>query len=229
MPAVLLTRPMAGSQAFAARLRQDFPGLNVVLSPLQQVRLLPWQWPEPRPDAVIFTSANAVVAGSGTAFCVGNQTAKAAQAAGYDAISAGADAEALVQAVHSAAAPQLRLLHLRGAVSRGNVAGRLRELGHNVEERVVYETLALPLTDEAAALLAGSDPVLLPLFSPQSAVLAAAALPSPRAPLQVLCLSPAVQQAADWGFAAKIRVARRPDADAMVEIVAEALNWSGNA
>ena len=42
---------------------------------------------------------------------------------------------------------------------------------------IVYDQQAVPLTNEAGALLAGTAPVILPLFSPRSARLVADAGP----------------------------------------------------
>jgi uroporphyrinogen-III synthase len=74
------------------------------------------------------------------------------------------------------------------------------------------------------AALAGDRNLLVPLFSPKSAALAAAALAGAMAPLVLLCLSPAVEQSLGVQVAHPRAVARRPDADGMLEIIARALN-----
>lgn len=227
-PLILLTRPKVASEHFAAKLAGLMPGAEVMISPLQVLRLLEWQPLQTNPAALIFTSQNAVAAAaraglSGTAFCVGRQTAEAAIKAGFAALSANGDADALIALIRETA-PQGPLLHLRGRITRGNLARTLRADGLMVEEAVVYDLAPMALSDAAIAAISSHQPVLLPLFSPQSAKLAAAALTGAIAPITVLALSKAVAQAAgplcDGGFL----VARRPDADGMLEIVAQALN-----
>ena len=226
-PLILLTRPAQASARFAARLALAHPGAQVLISPLQEVRFLDWPRPEGAPDALIFTSQNAVEAAaraglSGRAFCVGDQTRQAAMSAGFGAVSAGGDAQDLVALIR-AERPQ-HLWHLHGRDPRGDVAGQLRAEGFTVAQAVVYETLPMALTAEALAALAGDRNLLVPLFSPKSAALAAAALAGAMAPLVLLCLIPAVEQSLGVLAAHPRAVARRPDADGMLEIIARALN-----
>jgi uroporphyrinogen-III synthase len=100
----------------------------------------------------------------------------------------------------------------------------LRAAGFEVDEAVVYETADLPLLPAAQAALDGTQPVIVPLFSPKSAQRAAAAMGGARAPLVVLSLSSAVDRAAAAIPAVRRLVARRPDADGMMEIMIRALN-----
>lgn len=230
-PLIIVTRPAAGAGAFAARLTVRIPGARVLVAPLQEVREVNWMPPAdpPQAQALILTSANAVAAAAraglaGLALCVGDQTAEAARAAGFDAVSAGGDADALVALI--AGRDEQTFWHLHGRKTRGDVAQRLRALGRVVGEAVVYETRPLPLSSTAREALASEPAVILPLFSPASARIAQAALAdAPRTGrVAILSLSPAVERAAA-GIAADLRLtARRPDADGMVEIVAEALN-----
>lgn len=230
-PLILLTRPEGASAAFAARLAARLPRARVLAAPLQEVCPLDWVPPDvpATAQALIFTSANAVAAAArvglaGLALCVGDQTAEAARAAGFDAVSAGGDADALGALV--ARRPESAFWHLHGRKTRGDVAARLRALGRAVGEAVVYETRALPLSPAARAALAREAAVILPLFSPESARRAAGALAEapPAGRVAVLALSPAVAAAAG-GIAADLRLtARRADAEGMLEIVAEALN-----
>lgn len=225
-PLVLLTRPQDASDRFAKRLAAQWPGLEVIIAPLQAVRFVPWQRPQSPPDALIFTSQNAVdavaMAGlEGLAYCVGNQTADRAARAGFRAISAEGGARDLVARI-LADGPK-SVWHLRGREARGEVAGQLRRHGLAVFEAEVYEMTAVALDPAAKALLGSGRPVLLPLFSPKSAVRAAAALAGTPAPLVVLALSEAVARAAK-DIPARFRlVSKRPDADGMLEIVDEAL------
>ncbi|MBV8971147.1 MAG: uroporphyrinogen-III synthase, partial [Sphingomonadaceae bacterium] len=84
---VVVTRPQPG--ATAARWRGR--GATVTVAPLLDIAARPWTPPPGEPDAVAFTSANAVrLAGAGAdryralpAFAVGEATAAAARAAGW--------------------------------------------------------------------------------------------------------------------------------------------------
>jgi uroporphyrinogen-III synthase len=195
----------------------------VLIAPVTEIRKAPGAPGLEAHAGAIFTSVNGVgalgVEGRGRrAWCGGERTAAAAREAGFDAVAAGGDAEALVAAV-IASGERGPFLHARGREARGEVATRLRAAGIGCVEAVVYDQVALPLTAEAQALLAREAPVLVPLFSPMSAARLAAALADIplRAPLLVAAMSPAV--AAAWTGPAPLRlaVARRPDSTAMLD------------
>jgi uroporphyrinogen-III synthase len=214
-PPVLLTRPAAQSARFADQMRDRFGALRVVISPLLAPAFLRPALPDGA-AAVIFTSETGVAAARAggwilpdMAYCVGDRTAQAAQAAGFTARSAGGDAGALV-ALLTQQRPPSRLLHLRGADARGDVAATLTTAGVPTDEAVVYDQQPQPATPEAQALLLGDAPVIVPLFSPRSARLFIAA-GNWQAPLWVAALSPAVADDI-VGHAARLVVARHPDA-----------------
>lgn len=172
---------------------------------------------------MIFTSetgVEAAVAGGWslprTAYCVGDRTAQAAQAAGFAARSAGGDATALV-ALLTGERPPGRLLHLRGAEARGDVAATLTAAGIPTDEAVVYDQKEQPLTDAARALLCGDAPVIVPLFSPRSARLFVAA-GDWRAPLWIAALSPTVADEIG-GNAARMAVAGHPDVAHLLDAI----------
>lgn len=227
LPLILLTRPAAASARFAARLTRAGLAAEVLISPLQEVRFLDWRAPGPPPDALVLTSQNGAEAArraglSGLAYCVGDQTAEAARAAGFQAVSASGDARALAALI--AATPRGRLWHLRGQEAAGDLSGSLRPAGFEVHEITCYRMSPTPLSDGARAALGASRDILLPLFSPQSALCAAEALAGATAPVTILALSPAVARAAAALSAPRCLTARRPDADGMIEIIEEALN-----
>lgn len=212
-PTVLLTRPLRDSTRFAARLEGP-----VLISPLTEVRYRAADLPQAA--AVIFTSANAVGALGGQrpasrAWCVGDRTARVARAAGFDAISAGGDVESLFDAIRTAGEGG-PLLHLRGQDSRGDLARRLTEAGIPTVDVVVYHMASLPLSVAAQDLLAGDGTAIVPLFSPLSAQRFARYAAGARARLVLACLSGAVAAVAP---AQNTRIAARPDADAMVDLV----------
>ncbi len=228
---VLLTRPEAEAQAFATVLVQRY-GTRVrpVVAPLMLAHYLAPPLP-PGPFAgVIFTSVTGVEAARrlgadlpDLAWCVGRKTAERAASAGFRAQSADGDAMALVAAIR-ADPPNGRLLHLRGENAWGTVAESLVLAGIETESLVVYFQAGQPLPAQAGALLQGEGPMIVPLFSPRSAALFAAALPNDlRAALWLVVMSEAVALAAKTIPSKALFVAERPDAQAMLKAVGVAL------
>jgi len=221
---------MAQSQRFAGQLRQALGDVQVTISPLITPVLLTPEMPEGRFDAVIFTSETAVSAcrtsvGGGhglpmRAYCVGDRTAAAAGALGFDARSAGRDAAALIALIR-AQPPAGRLLHLHGQQTRGSVADTLTAAGIATSGVVVYRQDAQPLSAQARALLQGAGAVFVPLFSPRSAALFRAELQAlPRlAPLSLFSLSSAVDAELGENPPAARFVASDPDADALISLI----------
>jgi len=156
------------------------------------------------------------------AWCVGAHTAAVARTLGFAATAAGADAEALVAAL-SARPPAAPLLHPRGVHARGDIAARLSAAGIPTAEVVVYDQRALPLSPAALAAAAGSAPLVVPLFSPRTAALAAAGLRGAAAPLRAAAISPAVAEAWARAGGTPAAVAVRPDAAAMLALTARLL------
>lgn len=223
-PLLLLTRPADAAARFAAEWRARVGAeAPVLIAPVTEIRALP---PERDPGGyrvLIFTSANGVSAAGRpargqAAWCVGRRTAEAAAAAGFRARAAGGDAEALIAAIR-VSGDSGPFLHLRGREARVAVAARLRAAGMKCDEAVVYEQRPLPLSEAALACLAGPAPVLLPLFSANSASRLAAAIGAggARAPLRLAAISHAAASAWDGPAPARLLVARRPDAPAMLE------------
>ena len=206
-PVLLLTRPLPDSQRFAAML----PDWDAVISPLQEIRAVDHDSARLHAaPGLVFTSAHAVPsAGPGRgrlALCVGTHTAQVARDAGFDVREGNGFAEGLLPLIAAAPVP---LIHPHG-----------RHLARvlPVPGMVVYVQQAVPLTGEAQQLLAGPAPVVLPLFSPRSAALVAAAAGGARAPLWPVAISDATLAA--WNLpAAGHAVAAVPDAAAMAAAV----------
>jgi len=171
---------------------------------------------------LIFTSANGVAAylaaqGPKTLPCytVGDATAHAAQEAGLRATSAGGDAEALIARIMADNAPG-PMLHLRGAHARGDIAERLSAQGCPVSQAIVYHQHAQPLSDQAASLLLGDRPVILPLFSPRSATLLANATIT--APVYVVAMSSNVADSVRFPVEQGV-IAPHPDFENVTEAI----------
>ena len=227
-PPVLLTRPAADSERLARTLRAE--GAEVIVAPL--LRIVP---SGPLPEiagGVLLTSGNGVESyvalgglGGVPAWVVGPRTARRAAAAGFDVRGSAPDAAALADAVPSDAPP---LVHLRGAVQRGDLAARLRARGLAVAEAVIYRQEAVPLAAGARAALA-AGPVLVPIYSPRTARLLGEALTTAEAHnLRAICLSGAVADALRrFGAIGPVTVAASPNGGAMLQAIRSLLARRG--
>lgn len=220
---LLLTRPEADSRRFARAVCDRLGPGEVVIAPLTEIVPRP-DPPDPAGHAgVILTSANALVPGirwpAGlTAWCVGARTAAAAGAAGLSPRSAEGALEDLLALIR-AERPAGRLLYLRGARVAGDLAAALAAEGIAVDEAVVYDQRACPPGPEAAALLARPGPVVIPVFSADSARRLAPFLSGSIAKCHIAAISPAVAQVLPVQSAATINVAARPDSGAMLDLL----------
>jgi uroporphyrinogen-III synthase len=232
-PTVLLTRPEAASRRVAAALRDRLgadlpvlisPVLDIVCDPAAAARALRGA------GGVILSSENGAAAcaagcaGAGLpAFCVGARTAEAAQAAGFvPQPDPPGDLDGLIAQIKARGFSVDRgpLVHLHGAHVTGDAAAALAAAGVPARSAVVYDQRARPLSDGAFRLLAGAAPAIVPVFSPRSARLLAPALGAARAPLRIAAISPRAAAPVAVHGAGIVRVARRPDADAMIDVIA---------
>ncbi|MEP5731298.1 MAG: uroporphyrinogen-III synthase [Sulfitobacter sp.] len=145
----------------------------MVISPLLEIKPL-GRTPDTSSYAgFVFTSAHAVEfsehGDARAAFCVGERTAQAARRHGWDVRHVAKDAAELIEEFAKApvTAP---LLHLAGRHRRGEIDMRLTALGIQTDTIVVYDQIAVPLTTETSDLVEGEAVVILPLFSPRTAV-----------------------------------------------------------
>ncbi|NNU79261.1 uroporphyrinogen-III synthase [Halovulum dunhuangense] len=229
-PRLLIPRPAGQAEAFAETVEAEFPGrFEIVAVPLMEIRFR-----DAPPDMagvtdLVFSSANGVAgflrlsAIRGLrAHCVGPATTGAALEAGFRAAMAGASAAELTARLSALPAdPGRRFLHLRGAHAAADLAGALRAAGHDAAEAVIYDQVAVPLADEVVHGLRDGLFDTVMLFSPRSARLlaeAAGAAGIPRA-TRLLCISDAVARVFPGHACA---VAARPDAAAMLALLAEA-------
>lgn len=180
----------------------------------------------PKARALILTSPTAVEALRRLAqplprqaYCVGDATARAAQALGLQTESAAGNAEALL-ALLLTRRPEGPLLHVCGAATRGDLAVRLAAAGLPCTECVVYDQRPRPLLPEAVAALHGPVPVVLPVFSPRSGALLAAELARVKASaaLWVAAISEAAAEPMR-PHAARLSLAAQPETGAMAECV----------
>jgi len=228
MPTLILTRPTAQSESFAAEVKAQWDGdLRIVQSPLIEIVPLPARCDAP--DAVIFTSANGVAAAGRfdlpnglEAWCVGENTALLAKAKGFTPITGPGDADGLVASIISTR-PMGRLAHIRGVHARGDISDRLNASGLTCEDVIAYDQKELPLTEDARNVLAALNPVLFPLFSPRTATILNKRGPF-AAPVHVIAMSDAVRNAVSEGLAIRTIMAKKPDRAAMVDATLEMLS-----
>lgn len=225
MTTLLLTRPRAQAEAFAARFAgQD--GLRIVIAPLMEIVALAHDAGLGPGEAAIFTSGNAVAlapAGGGRdAWCVGTATAAAAEARGYVVRAALADAAALGAHLR-AARPAERLVHLHGRHLRRDLVAELQAAGLRARGVALYDQRACDPGPEFHDALAART-LLVPLFSPRSARFFAEAAGAPGAGAAALALSAAVRDALPGDWQRLCTVAAMPDADAMAAEVARRIS-----
>lgn len=213
---LLLTRPRAQSERFLGALESALARpVAHLIAPIIEIEHLQGDVDTAGFEGVIFTSENAVPAarrpaGPLPALCVGQRTAAAAQAAGFDVRAAGASVAELRDLL-ARQQPAGRWLHLRGAETTLDLVEALAGAGVAVSARVVYRQVEQEL-DPAAADLLARGPAIVPLFSARSASRLRAAA-GPIAPdIRVIALSPKVAEA--WGETG-VSVADRADAEAM--------------
>jgi uroporphyrinogen-III synthase len=229
---LLLTRPQAQSHAFAALLAAELPGrFRPVVSPLIEIVPLPAPLDLAGLQGLLFTSANGVEQFAARtpdrslpAWCVGDMTAAAARRAGFTALSADGDVAALATLVAAAHRPNSgAFLHVRGAHAAGDLTGLLAAAGVPARAAAIYDQTPQPLTAEARALLAAGGVHVIPLFSPRTARLLAAAGRGAGWDLSrtaVVALSPAADAAFAGPEPALRRVAAAPTRDGMLAALA---------
>ncbi len=228
-PSLIITRPAVQGQAFAQVVSAQWDGpLDVILSPMLKIVFLPVDDDLGAVTDVIFTSANGVAAAAQCqlshvkrAWCVGSKTAALASDAGFDAITGPGDATGLADLIIQRA-PRGIFAHIRGAHTRGDLCARLSNASIACRDIVAYDQIALALTHEARTVLSGDAPVILPLFSPRTARLVADQGPF-QAPVHVIGMSKAVDEAADPIGARSVTIASQPTENAMIETTSKLL------
>ena len=224
MKSVLITRPEPQASAFAAELPE---GWQPVISPLLEI-VPTGEVPDLAGiGGVIFTSVNGVKAAQNhvqgasiPAWCVGERTAEAARELGLDVIVADGDAAALRQLI-AMRRPDVRLLHIRGKHSAGNLAQTLRGDGFEVDEAILYDQKARHLTVAAKAGLMDREIAAVALFSPRTArIFAAETQGIDLNGVRLLCLSRNVAEALGNRPDTSVEIAKSPDRTAMLALIA---------
>ena len=225
---VLITRPYEDGEAIASLLAAA--GHRPLLAPVLATR-----WFDGPPldlsgvAAILSTSANGVRAlvrrtpcRDIPIFAVGPQTTAEAAKAGFARIeNADGDARALAEAVPRWLAPQAgALLHVCGEQNEGSLAEALTAQGYAVRREILY--VVQPLTLQAAAIEAlrvqTIDAALF--FSPRSARIFAGQVEGlPLQAVTAFCISPATAKALPEARFAAVRIAAKPNQDALLALL----------
>jgi len=166
LPLVLLTRPRAAAERFAAMLWAERPDLEIMISPIIEIVYLK---PKvlPQAEVLIFSSVHGVkgyIAAGGAparAYCVGVATGECAHTAGFDVLQIAPDLERLKPVLGQ---EERSLLQVRGVHATADLVA---EFGH-VKSVIVYDQPSVGLSAAAKGALASSRSVVVPLFSPRS-------------------------------------------------------------
>lgn len=232
---LLLTRPAEQGRNFSLCLTQRFGDrICLIDTPLLAPRFFDIVLPEGPFAALVLTSQTGVDAfarlgGAMSAlpkdvYCVGHQTARHALAVGLRPVIVEPDSAALIARI-KLQRPLGKLLHLRGQDARGEVAKNLNIAGIDTVETATYAQLAQTLTPAAEAALVGQMPVVVPLFSPRTALIFATEMARIKgiSPLWIAAISGAVAlEVATLG--AQVSQATSPDAPAMAAVIATILD-----
>ncbi|BCH06798.1 uroporphyrinogen III methyltransferase [Mesorhizobium sp. 131-3-5] len=231
---VLVTRPEPGASRTARRLQET--GFQPVVLPLTETVALPADAGFVTGDAVAVavTSANAVrhtanevIAALAALPChaVGARTAEAARKMGFSSVIEGSgDAEALADAI-AAALPGKAITYLCGRVRFPMFEQRLEAAGVRVRAVETYDTLPVPYSDETIlALLSGQSVDAVLLYSAKAALAMQAlskrpALQEAFEKIQVFALSARIAAAFGDGAGKTIRIAARPDEEALLALL----------
>jgi len=228
---ILVTRPLEDGAEIARLLSGR--GHQALLAPLLEPRfpegpLLEEGQALDGIAAILATSANGIRAlRRRTArrdvpiFAVGPQTADEARGAGFrDVRSADGDAKALAEATSHWAPPGATLLHVCAEDAPGTLSDQLGARGFNVRRCALYTiepATHLPRETEAALQNRALDGAMF--FSPRTArIFAKLAGALPTDGLVALCISPATAEALAPDAFAEIRVAARPNQEAMLAL-----------
>lgn len=232
MVRVLVTRPEPGASRTARRL-EDM-GFQPILLPLTETVALPVGAVARDAVAVAVTSANAVrhtpkeIIAALTALpchAVGKRTAESARAAGFLSVSEGAgNAEAMADAIGGDFAGKT-IVYLTGRVRFPAFEARLQAEGVLVRPFETYDTVTLDYSDEAILeRLSGQPAEAALLYSAKAAVAlqTMAGRPTLRHLFEktfVFALSARIAAALEKVDGEKIRIAREPHEEALLELL----------
>lgn len=222
---VLITRAEPAATRSAARLRQR--GHEPIVAPLLRIVASGQPMPDARVDAMVLTSANALVAmpfppAQLPVLAVGAATAAAARAVGFAEVhSAGADRRALARLARDILPPGSRLLLVAARDRKEDTAALLIAAGHHPLLWTAYAAQARGSLPEAARRALAHGPLDAVLhYSRRSASIllalaGAAGLAGGLLRLRNVCLSSDVSECLRAAGAECLNVALRPDEESL--------------
>jgi uroporphyrinogen-III synthase len=226
---VLVLRPEAQARASAARLAAT--GHDPLVAPVLSIERTGTPAPAGDFAAVLVTSANAAPAlfslkqaSDLPVFAVGRRTAAMLDEMGCGPTVGAPDGASLARLVAEQLAPA-RLLLIAGRDRKGEPEASLARLGCQVVVWEAYHAIAAPnLPEPAREALAGGDLDAVLHYSRRSAetaltLVTAAGLHADFAVLRHLCLSDDVAEGLSALSGATVKVADRPDEDALLALL----------
>ncbi|TGQ07617.1 MULTISPECIES: uroporphyrinogen-III synthase [unclassified Mesorhizobium] len=235
MVRVLVTRPEPGASRTARRL--EALGFQPVLLPLTETSALPVEVTIGADAvAVAVTSANAVrhapqaliaVLAGLPCHAVGKRTAEACRAAGFLSVTEGpGDAEALADLIAGDLAGKA-IVYLCGRVRFPAFERRLAEAGVRVQPIETYDTTGIDHGDaEVVTRLSGQPVEVVLLYSAKASAALANLIARPVLKqlfekTDFLALSARVAKPLDGVAGHRIRIAPRPDEDALLTLLSQ--------
>ena len=222
---LLLTRPDGMNDRVLEALGPIAKGVEVVKSPLLDIRATGAMPDLSSARGVIFTSRNGVQFAGASAplktYCVGPATADVAQSQGWKVAHVAQNAEDLVQNLITLN-PVAPLLHIAGVARRGEIAERLTQAGILTDVVAVYDQQHLPLSPAAHAAIMRETPVIVPLYSPRTAQQFVKDLRDARG-LHIVCLSDAVRAEVANVPNSSLSVAANPNGESMLQAIQNVL------
>jgi len=218
-PTIWITR--TAPAAFETARRFEALGLTVIVSPLLEISPPSSMPAAPPPGTVlIFTSRNGVRAFADLTgrrdwpvITVGDATAEEARRIGFaDIRSAQGNSSDVIELIKSAMPKTRELIHYAGEQARGDIAGRLGAAGYHISREVIYRSTPVRKKPDI------DRPDYIALYSPMAARILAG-LDMDLKNTVALAIS---AQTADMLVGVKlkdIRVADRPNEDAMLELI----------
>lgn len=198
-PKLIITRPTQTASRFSTEVQALLSReVACIFSPAYDIQFLNFDKAQAKETTLIFTSANGVAAAKRVglkgqrAWCVGDRTAAAATDAGFRAHSANGDVEALLAAI-LASGEDGAMTHIAGTFTRGDLVSRLTAHGILCDQITAYRQNQLSPSDAYLAASKGSDPLVIPLFSPRAALMVGIEF---KAPVHVVAMSKAICDAA---------------------------------
>lgn len=228
MTMLVITRPEPAGQRFLKAVEAAMGrSVPVIMAPLIEIEQIDVEPLPQRDGAVILTSENGVdgavrlgLAGT-RAWCVGNRTAQAARAAGFDAVSADGDVGDLARLL-AGQTQTGALTYVHGEQVAGDLVATLAAHGVACAEVVTYRQIILDFPPALTHQLRKLELLVVPLFSPRSAKAFSDRLVG-TAPICAIALSDSVAKALDSVRITTLLIADAPNASHMVELTCQSL------